>query len=182
MFSISMTRRGFTLTELLIVVAMIATMAAIGLPLLNSVMASIRLNEATRMVERELQGARLRAVSANRPLRVRLNCPTAGRIRAVEVLGTATDTAADRCSTVSYPFPAADVDVMTRPNFDGPVAILPPGATVTSAILQFQPDGMVSEVVLGVVQAITTPVTVTITREGKSRTVTINAAGKVLLQ
>ena len=71
---------------------------------------------------------------------------------------------------------------MTRPNFDGPVRTLPTGATVTTTIIQFQPDGTASEVVAGAVQAITTPVTVTITRDGKSKTVTINAIGKIQLQ
>jgi prepilin-type N-terminal cleavage/methylation domain-containing protein len=182
MFSMSMTHRGFSLIELVIVVGLIGTMAVIGLPMINGAMAGIRLNEAARTVERELQGARLRAVTANRALRVRLNCPTAGSIRAVEVLGTVVDTAANRCSTTAYPFPAADIDVMTRPNFDGPVALLPRGATVTTANIQFQPDGGAAQVVAGVAQAIAAPVTVTITREGKSRTVTINAAGKIQLQ
>jgi prepilin-type N-terminal cleavage/methylation domain-containing protein len=182
MFSISMTHRGFSLIELVIVVGLIGTMAAIGMPMIQGAMASIRLNEATRTVERELQKARLRAVSSNRALRVRLNCPSAGSIRVVEVLGTVVDTAANRCSSTAYPFPAADIDVMTRPNFDGPVALLPVGATVTSANIQFQPDGAANQVVSNVVQPITTPVTVTVTREGKSRTVTINAAGKIQLQ
>jgi hypothetical protein len=71
---------------------------------------------------------------------------------------------------------------MTRPNFDGPVVTMPTGATATNATLQFQPDGAASQVISGVVQAITTPVTVTVTREGQSRRVTINAAGKVQLQ
>ena len=43
-------------------------------------------------LEREFQSARLRAVIANRSLRVRLNCPAAGYYRTVEVLGTAADT------------------------------------------------------------------------------------------
>ena len=74
----------------------------------------------------------------------------------MEVLGTAADSAANRCLATAYPFPAADIDVMTRPNFDGPVRTLPNGATVTTAIVQFQPDGAADQVVAGVVQAITT--------------------------
>ena len=61
----------------------------------------------------------------NRPLRVRINCPATGYIRTVEVLGTAADTAANRCLITAYPFPAADTDMMTRPNYDGPVRMLP---------------------------------------------------------
>ena len=71
---------------------------------------------------------------------------------------------------------------MTRPNFDGPVRTLPNGATVTSAVLQFSPDGTAVNVVSGSPQTITTPVTVTITRNGKSKTVTVNMAAKIQLQ
>lgn len=173
---------GFSLVELLIVVAMIGTMATVALPIMKNMSSSIKLNEAARMVAGELQDARLKAVSANRVLRVRMNCPATGYIRRVEMLGTSVDTASNRCLQTAYPFPAADNDVMTRPNYDGPVRMLPVGATVTSSVLQFAPDGTANEVVSGVPQTIATTVTVTITREGKSKTVTINGIGKIQLQ
>lgn len=178
----SRTERGFSVLELLLVVAMIGTLAAMTLPVMQDVTANIKLNEGARMVERELQDARLKAVSANRLIRVRMNCPAAGYIRAVEVLGTAVDTAANRCVTTAYPFPAADTDIMTRPNFDGPVRFLPNGATVSSKVIQFSPDGTAMDVVNGTPATITTPITVTITRQSKSKTVTVNNAGKVQLQ
>jgi len=71
---------------------------------------------------------------------------------------------------------------MTRPNFDGPVRFLPNGATVTSKVIQFSPDGTAVNVVNGTPTAITTPLTLTITRLMKSKTVTVNNAGKVQLQ
>ena len=106
---------GFTLTELLLVVALIGTMAAVALPVMKDMTASIKLSDAARMVVSELQDARIKAVSTNRVFRVRMNCPSAGYIRRVEVLATAVDTSANRCLQSAYPFPAADNDVMTRP-------------------------------------------------------------------
>ena len=180
------TNRGFTTLEMLMVVAVIGTLAAMAVPVMKDMTAAMKLNEATRLVERELQSARLKAVASNRVIRVRLNCPTPGLIRSVEVLGTAAlDTPTGRClynGMPRYPFPAADDDIMTRPNFDGPVRSLPLGATVSNLVLQFAPDGTASNVVAGAATAIVTPIPVTVTREYKSKTVTVNNAGKIRIE
>lgn len=182
MATLDLPDRGFSTIELLLVVAMVATMAAISLPVMQDLTANIKLGEASRMVERELQNARLKAVSTNRALRVRPNCPATGYIRTVEVLGSAADTASNRCIQTAYPFPAADQDVITRPNFDGPVRTIPNSAVVTDAIIEFRPDGTALEVVSGVATTIATEVTVTIYRDGKYKSVTINGAGKIQQQ
>lgn len=173
---------GFSLTELVFVVAMLGTLAAMAVPVMKDITASIKLNEAARMVEREMQDARLKAVSSNRSIRVRLNCPAPGYIRSVEVLGTAADTAADRCATTAYPFPAPDADIMTRPNFDGPVRTLPTGASVTTSVIQFSPDGTAMSVVNGTPTTLVTPLTLTVMRESSYKGITVNNAGKVQLQ
>ena len=173
--------RGFTVVEMLMVVSMIAVLAVIGLPVMKDLTQSIKLSEALRMVEREMQDARLKAVNSNRLIRVRLNCPAAGYIRSVEVLATGADNATNRCTT-AYPFPPPDDDIGTRPNFDGPVRVLPNGATVSDAVIQFSPDGTASQVISGVPTVIATPVTITITRDSKSKTVTVNNAGKIQLK
>jgi Tfp pilus assembly protein FimT len=175
--------RGFSLVELMLVVAFAVTVMTIAVPVMTDVSDSSKLNAAARELERELQSARLKSVSTNRLLRVRLNCPATGMYRTVEyVASPAVDNAANRCSESTYPFPPADKDVMTRPNFDGPVRILPLGATVTGSVLQFHPDGTAVTIVSNVVTAMTTPVTITVTRKGKSKAITVNAAGKVQLQ
>jgi prepilin-type N-terminal cleavage/methylation domain-containing protein len=174
--------RGFSLVELMLTVAVAVTLLTIAVPAMTDVSDSSKLNGAAREIERELQSARLKSVSANRLLRVRLNCPGTGMYRTVEyVASPAVDDASNRCSDSAYPFPA-DSDIMTRPNYDGPVRQLPLGATVTTNILQFQPDGTAATIVSNVVTPITTPVTIIVTRKGKTKSITVNAAGKIQLQ
>jgi prepilin-type N-terminal cleavage/methylation domain-containing protein len=181
MFQSAPSQRGFSLPELMITVAILTTVLAVGVPMVNDVAAGIKLNDAARMIERELQDARLKAVSTNRPLRVRTNCPAAGFIRTVEVVGTAVDASANRCLQAAFPFPPDD-NMVTRPNHDGPVRSIPGGATVTTATYEFQPDGTVFSVVANVPSRITVDQTMTVTRNHRSRTVIINGAGKIQLQ
>lgn len=173
---------GFTLTELMLTIAVLGTIVAIGLPVMTDITAATKLSEASRTVEREFQSARLKAVSSNRVLRVRTNCPAAGYIRTVELLGTAADTASNRCVQTAYPFPPPDTEITTRPNLDGPVRTIPNNATVSDVVLQFAPDGTVTQVVGGVPTVIAAPVTVTVTRQSKSKSMTVNNIGKIQLQ
>jgi len=142
--------RGFTLLELLLVVAISAIVAGMGVPALMNSSAQIRLANATRQVERELQQARMKAVRADRIMRVRFNCPAAGQYRIVEVIGTlsvpATDDAdaraAVRCGLTSYPYPDTDPDYFALPNHDGPLQTLPAGVAFTSVqTIDFWPNG-----------------------------------------
>lgn len=174
---------GFTLTEMMLTVAVLATVAAMGVPVMQDLTADLKVNEAARIVERELQDARLRAVSANRILRVRMNCPQAGELRTVEYVASSTvDTATNRCDAAVYPYPAADRDILTRPNYDGPVRTLPTPAAVGTYIIEFHPDGTAKNVVSNVATTISTPIAITITRNSRTRTVTVNGAGKIQLQ
>lgn len=173
--------RGFSITELMLTVAVAATIAGIAIPVMGNVSESIKLNDAARIVERELHDARLKAVSGNRSVRVRMNCPAAGYVRRVEVLGTLADTEANRCLPTAYPYPADD-DILTLPNHDGPVRMLVEGATVSTLDIQFNPDGSANTVIAGVATGMATPVTITVTRNSKTRTVTVNGVGKIQLQ
>jgi Tfp pilus assembly protein FimT len=175
-------QRGVSLVDLLITVAVIATAAAMAVPVMSDLTSDIKVSEAARMVERELQDARLKAVSSNRVLRVRMNCPNRGYIRTVEFLNSSADTSGNRCNPQTYPYPAADDDVLTRPNYDGPMRALPSEAQVGNHIIQFHPDGTARNVVNNVAQTITSPVNITVSRSSKSRTITVNGAGKIQLQ
>lgn len=177
--------RGFTLVELIVVVAFLITIIAIAIPSFHLTDA-VKLNAAAREVERELQTARLRAVTVNRPLQVRFNCPTPGQYRIVE--GGALWPEADRCSTAVYPYPpAADAayQMPPMPQHDGPVRYVNSLVTLSSGnpslVLQFSPDGRTSQIVGGVSQMINN-VPVTLTFGTLTRTVNVNALGRVQIQ
>src|SRR6266508_3448298 len=142
------TPAGFTLIEMVMAAAVIAIIAGIAVPLLVNVGNSIKLSQSARNVERELQTARLQAISTNQPMRLRFNCPADGQFRVVELIGTSTaptsaDTATTRCDLLTYPYPSdRDRTPLTRPNFDGPVRYLDPSVSFSvSTTIEFWPDG-----------------------------------------
>lgn len=185
--------RGFTVIDMIATMALIATLAAIATPQMVDGVDNMRLGMTVRDVERELQFARLKSVSVNRPMRVRFNCPVAGQFRVVELIGTprlptAADGAANRCDETIYPYrpTGGDASRLTRPNNDGVLRRLQQQATFTAApTLEFWPDGTVhADAGTGNPWPVLTAAgaTVTVTRKGKSRSITVNALGKVKLQ
>ncbi|MBK5299350.1 MAG: prepilin-type N-terminal cleavage/methylation domain-containing protein [Vicinamibacteria bacterium] len=186
--------RGFTLLELLVVVALISIVAGMAVPAITSTSAQMRLANAARQVERELQTARMKAVRADRVMRVRFNCPATGEYRMVELLGTvrtpATDDAdsraAVRCGNGSYPYPDTDPEFFAAPNNDGPVqTLLRDVAFSTVQTIDFWPDGTAHTM------GATTPISGTgvtlqvydVTRgTSVNKSITVNGLGKVTLQ
>lgn len=66
---------GFTLTEMMIVIAVFAIMAAIGIPAFMSMLPGMRLNGAARQIMTDLMAARMDAVKQNNRFRVFFNSP-----------------------------------------------------------------------------------------------------------
>lgn len=143
--------RGFTLIELVMVLAVLGVIAAMALPAVLNTTRQIRLSADARQVERELQSARMKAVKSNRAIRVRFNCPGTGQYRSVELLGTVEVPAADdddsqaatRCSDASYPYPDPDPEFFAIPNNDGPIKTLQDGIGFGTDVqtIEFWPDG-----------------------------------------
>jgi Tfp pilus assembly protein FimT len=185
---------GFSLIDMVASVAIIATVSGMAVPQVSSGLDSMRLGMSLRDVERELQFAKLKAVSTQRPMRVRFDCPSAGMIRVVELLGTPAapdandaDAVTGRCSETTYPYSptGADKSRLTRPNNDGPVRRLYPGATFTAKqTLEFWPNGTVHTACQAACDTSATKigtVTLTLSRKSKTKNITVNGLGKILI-
>jgi Tfp pilus assembly protein FimT len=184
-------QHGFTLVDLLAVMALVVVLSAVGIPSMLAARDRIRLGQAAREVEREIQTAKSRAVAKSRPMRVRFNCPSDGEYRAVELIGTAAtpvaaDADEDRCSQAAYPFPPSDLDPNTRPNLDGPARTLDSSVTFTAfQTIEFRPDGTAYHDPGGGAAFTlipTTGINIRVARNGLTRTITVNGLGKVQLQ
>jgi prepilin-type N-terminal cleavage/methylation domain-containing protein len=181
---------GFSLIELLMVVALVGILSVVGVPLLGQIGGSIQLGEAARQIERELQSARMTAVSANQPMRVMFNCPVAGQYRMVELIGTpsvpaAGDGVVGRCSSVTYPFPAPDNNPISRPNNDGALKTLPDQVSITtSTTIEFWPDGTAHTNTGGTnpwPPIASTGTNIILTRGTKTKSILVNGIGKIQL-
>lgn len=67
--------QGFTLMEMMVVIAALAIMAAIAIPSFMSMLPGLRLNGAARQVMTDLMAARMKAVKENNEVRVFFNSP-----------------------------------------------------------------------------------------------------------
>ena len=66
---------GFTLIEMMMVIAIIAIMSAVAIPAFMSMLPGMRLNGAARQVMTDLMAARMDAVKQNNRFRVFFNSP-----------------------------------------------------------------------------------------------------------
>ncbi len=181
---------GFTVIELLVGLAVFGIVAAGAVPALVDAAGGIKLGQGLGEVQLELKMARMRAVDAHRPVRVRFNCPAAGQYRTVELIGSPdapdeADTPVSRCSDVAYPYPAADRDPSTRPNHDGPLRRLDPSLSFGAApTLEFWGDGSVHQQ-MGAgypwPEVVAAGTAVTITRGSTIKTITVNGLGRIQL-
>jgi Tfp pilus assembly protein FimT len=177
--------------DMVAVMALIATLSAIAIPAIQGIGNAIALGQAQRLVQSELQKARLKAVTTNRVIRVRFNCPVNGQLRMVELVGTsaapaAMDIAANRCSEDAYPYPAADTNPITLPNQDGSIVRIDSRVSFAAMpTIEFRPSGTAWSV--NPDGTSTTPlagngVSITVQKGSATKAITVNALGRVQAQ
>jgi Tfp pilus assembly protein FimT len=170
--------RGFSLIELLALVGLLVVVMAIAAPTYQNVVDGMRLGWSARDLERQLQDARIKAVSTNRRMRVRTNCPAVGQYRMVQWLNSASDTPASRCDETSYPYPSNTLNVVTRLQ-DGPLLRLQPTVTVATVNVEFWPNGTVHNPDDS--NPLAVPVTITLTKGTNTKGISVNGLGKIQL-
>ena len=91
---------GFTLIEAVVVAAVGMITIGLAAPALTGAIERYQFNADVQQLATTIRNARYKAVSTNQRLRVRLNCPSQGLMRVVQVTGNSgIDSAADRCDT-----------------------------------------------------------------------------------
>jgi len=165
--------RGFSLVELLITVALIGIMAAMSIPVLSGARRRAVVFSAQRDVAAQIRTARFSAVTGNKVMQVRFNCPSTGQYRVIEVTGNTTiDNDTARCS---YPWP--DFDSSTLPNSDGPVVLLPDGVSFSATQnLSIDSRGQISPLTGS------SPAAIRVTDGSTNAQVTASTSGRVRTQ
>lgn len=153
--------RGFTIFELLIVMALIAIFAAMGIPTLQESTKRNAIWTASETIGTQVRQARLKAISRNKSFRVRFNCPSTGQFRVLEVTGNTTiDGATNRCST--------------QQTHDSGVYAMPANVSFgTPPVLTVSSRGVFS------VSSGSIPATITVTNGTSSRALTVSATGQI---
>lgn len=172
---------GYTLVELMVGVAVAATLAGTALPMVDRTLRHYALTQASESVAATIRHARMTAVSKNRTVLVRFDCPAPGLMRIVEVTGDPTiDTAANRCSLDAYPYP--DRDPNTLPNVDGPVVPLPSRAQFgTFESLKIDPQSRVTpQTNCPNCTSAPIPATIDVKNAYATKTITVTTGGQVV--
>jgi prepilin-type N-terminal cleavage/methylation domain-containing protein len=154
--------RGFSLIELLVVVALIGILAAIGIPALQESTKRNAVWTASELIGSQIRQARLKAISRNMSFRIRFDCPAVGQFRVLQVTGApGFDNATNRCSMQQ----TYDSGVMAMPS-NVTYGSTPPTLTVNSR---------------GVFTSSTSiPTTITVTYGGyTSRSLSVSATGQI---
>lgn len=176
---------------MVVAMTLIAIFSAMAIPAIKDFGDAVALGQAQRMVASELQQARMMSVTTNRVMRVRFNCPANKQFRMVELIGTSSipspeDTAANRCNSINYPYPASDNNPVTLPNHDGPVRLIDTRVSFGDVqTIEFRPTGMAYSVNADGTASVPLAgngIALTVTKGNSTKTITVNALGKITAQ
>jgi prepilin-type N-terminal cleavage/methylation domain-containing protein len=118
---------GFTLTELLVVVGLIAVMAAVGLPNMLAYIRNYTIEGAAKEVASELQTARFKAISRNVNLGVLLHIRDNGSYQWVIEDDVTPQSPAVADNWATHAAKSLQVLLDTYPDQSGPIKRLPTG-------------------------------------------------------
>jgi Tfp pilus assembly protein FimT len=112
---------GFTMIEVVVVSAVAMITIGLAAPALTGAMQHYQFNTDVQQLATTIRNARFKAVSTNNTIRVRLNCPSQGQMRVVQLTNNAgIDNATDRCDLSAYPYPGTTPTTLN----DGPVLLM----------------------------------------------------------
>lgn len=92
-------QKGFTLTELIVVIALIAILSAIAAPQLLQLMPGMRVDSATRQLTSEMLLLKMRAISENRKYRIIFGNPDNNHYK-IQQDANRNDSYSDVCDTI----------------------------------------------------------------------------------
>lgn len=128
--------RGFTLMEMIVVVALIATLGAVALPVLTESTNRNSVWTASEQIGSQIRQARLKAITRNQNFRVAFDCPGAGQYRVLAVQDNPViDDDPDRCNQ-SYEFDSGVLSMPTNVSF-GDVPTLQVNGRGVYSVLDF---------------------------------------------
>jgi type II secretion system protein H len=170
---------GFSLVEVVVVGGIMAIVAAIAVPTVASMLRRYALNSVAQQLAGTIRSARYTAVSKNKWVRIRFDCPATDQYRMIEYIADGTvDEAVDRCSLTAYPYPD---DTAGLPEVDGPVIDLPNGISLgTVTDIQIDPHGRLQPL-SGCPTCVVGSGTASLTVDDgtESQTVSVDRTGKV---
>jgi prepilin-type N-terminal cleavage/methylation domain-containing protein len=157
--------RGFTLMEMIAVVALIATLSAIALPVLSESTNRNAVWTASEQIGGQIRQARLKAITRNQNFRVDFDCPQVGQYRVLAVQDDALiDDDPDRCNQ-SYEFDSGVFAMPTNVSFDADLPTLQVNGRGIYSVLD--PGGVL-------------PMTITVQfSDTHSRSLTVSLTGQI---
>lgn len=156
--------RGFTMVELMIAMALIVILAAMGIPALQESIHRNAVWSTAELIGSQIRQARLKAISRNKTFKVQFNCPSTGQFRILEVTGnSAVDNHSNRCN-MNQTYDSGVLQVGEGVSFG-----TPPTFTVTSRGVFSSTGGI--------------PATVTVSYgSASSRDLTVSATGQITFE